>query len=215
MAYRIRFFSGNKPFTSLLPFRNVKTTRGKFKVTVQTVVRVWIFASILRSTRGASFVLCVLYLSNCLAVPCSLVVTYWERVDLMALLYVMYLVFLYVWFDSLRPINNLSVINGRVFLGWTSTKLELMFLLKETTQWRRWGSNPRPLGLDSSTQPLSHLCFCHFPLRCPGSRVVFDCTDSWSLPSAILLLFSIVKPRRFVWASHLSTKMCLNHRQTV
>ena len=30
---------------------------------------------------------------------------------------------LFVWFDSLRPINNLSVNQGRVFLGWTSTKL--------------------------------------------------------------------------------------------
>ena len=58
-----------------------------------------------------------------------------------------------VWFDSLRPINNLSIIKGRVFLGWTSTKLGLMFLLKDTTQ---WGSNPRPLGLESSTLPLSH-----------------------------------------------------------
>ena len=49
-----------------------------------------------------------------------------------------------------------SVIKGRVFLGWTSSKLGLMFLLKDTTQWRRWGSNPRPLGLDSSSLPLSH-----------------------------------------------------------
>ena len=30
---------------------------------------------------------------------------------------------LFVWFDWLRPINNLSVKQGRVFLGWTSTKL--------------------------------------------------------------------------------------------
>ena len=30
---------------------------------------------------------------------------------------------LFVWIDSLRPINNLSVKQGRVFLGWTSTKL--------------------------------------------------------------------------------------------
>ena len=30
---------------------------------------------------------------------------------------------LFVWFDSLRPINNLSVKQGWVFLGWTSTKL--------------------------------------------------------------------------------------------
>ena len=27
---------------------------------------------------------------------------------------------------------------------------------KTTTQWRRWGSNPRPFGLESSTLPLSH-----------------------------------------------------------
>ena len=26
-------------------------------------------------------------------------------------------------FDSLRPINNLSVKQGRIFLGWTRTKL--------------------------------------------------------------------------------------------
>ena len=31
-------------------------------------------------------------------------------------------------FVSLRPINNLSVKQGRVFLGWTSTKLEKMCL---------------------------------------------------------------------------------------
>ena len=59
----------------------------------------------------------------------------------------------FVWFDLLRPINNLSVMKGRVFLGWTSTKLGLMFLLKDTAQWRRWGSNPRPLG---SSQPIYH-----------------------------------------------------------
>ena len=64
--------------------------------------------------------------------------------------------FVFVWFDSLRPINNLSVIKGRVFLAWTSTKLGLMFLLKDTMQWPRWGSNPLPLSLESSTLPLSH-----------------------------------------------------------
>ena len=62
-------------------------------------------------------------------------------------------IILFVWFDSLRPINNLSVIKGRVFLGWTSTKLGLMILLKDTTQ---WGSNLQPFGLESSTLPLSH-----------------------------------------------------------
>ena len=29
----------------------------------------------------------------------------------------------FVWFDSLRLINDLSVKQGLVFLGWTSTKL--------------------------------------------------------------------------------------------
>ena len=31
--------------------------------------------------------------------------------------------FVFVCFDSLRPINNLSAKQGRVLLGWTSTKL--------------------------------------------------------------------------------------------
>ena len=39
--------------------------------------------------------------------------------------------FLFVWFDSLHPINNLSDINGRVYLGLTSAKLGLMCLAEE------------------------------------------------------------------------------------
>ena len=35
---------------------------------------------------------------------------------------------LFVWFETLRPINNLSVKQGWVFLGWTSTKLGKMCL---------------------------------------------------------------------------------------
>ena len=61
--------------------------------------------------------------------------------------------FFFFWFDSLCPINNLSVIKGQVFLGWTSIKLGLMFLLKDTTQWRQWGSNRGP---SVSRQPLYH-----------------------------------------------------------
>ena len=38
-------------------------------------------------------------------------------------MWVVCLFVLFVWFDSLRPINNLSVKQGRVFLGWTNTKL--------------------------------------------------------------------------------------------
>ena len=49
--------------------------------------------------------------------------------------------FLFVWFDSLHHINNLSVIMVRVFLGWTSTKLGLMFFnffVKIIKLWHKW-----------------------------------------------------------------------------
>ena len=32
------------------------------------------------------------------------------------------------------------------------------------------------------------LCFCHFPIWCPGSGVVFDCIDSWSLPFSYFVM---------------------------
>ena len=32
------------------------------------------------------------------------------------------------------------------------------------------------------------LCFCHFPMWCPGSGVVLGCIDSWSLYSTLLCL---------------------------
>ena len=48
--------------------------------------------------------------------------------------YFVFIVLFVVWFDSLRPINNFSVIKQQVFLGKTSTKLGLMFLLKDTMQ---------------------------------------------------------------------------------
>ena len=58
-----------------------------------------------------------------------------------------------VLFDSLCLINNLSVIKERVFQGWTSTKIGLMFLLKDTTQRHQWGSNPRSPVEHSTTNP--------------------------------------------------------------
>ena len=82
----------------------------------------------------------------------------------------------FVWFDSLHPINNLSVIKGRVFLGWTSTMPGFIFLLKDTTQWCQWGSNPGPLGLESSTLPLSHCALSCVILRIRKNIDIF--TDS-------------------------------------
>ena len=95
-------------------------------------------------------------MSNCIVVTFPLVS--WVRCGAQLYRFLIFAPFLtllclFVWFDSLRPINNLSVIKGRVFLGWTSTKLGLMFLFKDTMQWRQWGSNRGP---SVSSQALYH-----------------------------------------------------------
>ena len=80
----------------------------------------------------------------------------------------------FVWFDSLHPINNISVMKGRVYLGWTSTKLGLMFLLKDTRQWRWWGSNPRSRVKHSTdwatALPLNPYCKIHFQFKIPSTK---------------------------------------------
>ena len=58
--------------------------------------------------------------------------------------------------DSYELYSQLECVNealGLVFLGWTSTKLGLMFFLKDTAQWRWWGSSSRP---SVSSQALFH-----------------------------------------------------------
>ena len=60
----------------------------------------------------------------------------------------------FVWFDSLRPINNLSVKQGRVFLGWTSTKLGQMCLAQGPQ--RSDSSEARTRILSISSQALYH-----------------------------------------------------------
>ena len=56
---------------------------------------------------------------------------------------------LFVWFDSLRPINNLSVMWGRVFLAWTSIRLGLMCLAQG-----HYAGDARTRGLSVSSQAL-------------------------------------------------------------
>ena len=51
------------------------------------------------------------------------VLQYVAFIGVFAVIQSTHFVYLFVWFDSLRPINKLSVQQGRVFLGWTSTKL--------------------------------------------------------------------------------------------
>ena len=66
-------------------------------------------------------------------------------------------VFLVFLFDSLRPINYLSVIKGRVFLGWTSTKLGLICLAQghnAVTPVRLEPANPLSRVKHSTNEPL-------------------------------------------------------------
>ena len=65
--------------------------------------------------------------------------------------------FVFGWFDSLRPINNLLVIKGPFFLGWTSTKLGLMCLAqghKAVMPLRLEPGTPRSQVKHSTTEPL-------------------------------------------------------------
>ena len=68
--------------------------------------------------------------------------------------------FLIILFDSLRPINNLSVKQGRVFLGWTSNKLGLMCLAQGHNTVMPVSAKPaapRSRVKHSTTEPLRSL----------------------------------------------------------
>ena len=68
--------------------------------------------------------------------------------------------YLFVWFDSFHPINNLSVIKGWFFLGWTSTKLGIKFLAKghnTVTLVRLEPAAPWSRVKHSTTEPLRSL----------------------------------------------------------
>ena len=68
--------------------------------------------------------------------------------------------YLFVWFDSLRPINTLSVMYGRVFLGWTSTQLGIMCLAQGHNAETPVRLEPVPLRSrvkHSATKPLPSL----------------------------------------------------------
>ena len=70
-----------------------------------------------------------------------------------------YIEILFVWFDSLCPINNLSVIKGWAFLGWTSTKLGLMCLAhghKAVTPMRLKPAAPRSWVKHSTIEPMCY-----------------------------------------------------------
>ena len=66
-----------------------------------------------------------------------------------------------VWFDSLLPINNLSVIKGTAFLGWTCTKLGLTCLAQghnTVTPVRLEPEAPQSWVKHSTTGPHEPVC---------------------------------------------------------
>ena len=81
------------------------------------------------------------------------------------------------WFNSLRPINNLSVMEGRVFLGWTSSKLGLMCLTQ--------GHNAvTPVRLEPAA-PRSRVKHIQWATALP----YIICTCTWYLFCSEFLLF--------------------------
>ena len=113
-------------------------------------------------------------------------------------LHTQYWVMNFVWFDSLLPINNLSIMYGLVLLGWTSPKLGLMCLAQghnAVTPVRLESTAPRSRVKHSTTEPLHSL-----------SDVVFVCLILY-VPSTIFQLLR--DGSSWVWTSTKLGIMCL------
>ena len=64
-------------------------------------------------------------------------------------------------------------------------------MLKDTTQWRRWGSNPRPFGIKSSTLPLSNCSLLSIgSVRPHGCSGLTDLSMSWLIANHTICLLS-------------------------
>ena len=70
-------------------------------------------------------------------------------------------------------------------------------MLKDRTQWRRWGSNPQPLGIEPSTLPLSH-CTPHRP------NVIKLCSCSTQLSTKFIMLINVKMPTIIVLLTFIS-----------
>ena len=82
-----------------------------------------------------------------------------------------------------------------------------MFLLKNTTQWRRWGSNPRPLGLELSTLPLGHWA----PMRDRWSNVQAHEILVFIISAKTSLGILIVFPEISLWESQHRLRLNISH----
>ena len=152
------------------------------------------------------FLLVMLHVGVCYAVvsvPCSLVVTCWERADLLAGVFVVFCHFPECILVHIRIKGEVSAVK----LGLSSpVKYFLLtgprryffpgsFVLYLSRVCHALGSVPCCLVVTcwERADLLAlvcdvKLCICHFPMWYPVSGVVLDCIDSWSSP---LLLFCL------------------------
>ena len=96
---------------------------------------------------------------------------------------------MFVWIDSLRSINNLSVMKGRIFLGWTSTKLGHNAVMPVRLE----HTDPRSRVKYSTTEPLRSLCLlclCGCLLICPLWSPAGKGLTSW--PSFVVSYYEFV-----------------------
>ena len=103
---------------------------------------------------------------------------------------------LIVRFDSLRPINYISVMQGRVFLGWTSTKLGLMCLAQgrnAVTPTRLEPAAPRSRAKHSTTESLRSLIMIL-------SSLISQSQSPWSFPD----IFAHITRRKIPWYIHIA-----------
>ena len=52
------------------------------------------------------------------------------------------------------------------------------------------------------------LCFCHFPMWCPGSGVVLDCIDSWYVPLFYFYNQGMQTFHKNIWAATWDFQQC-------
>ena len=102
-----------------------------------------------------------------------------------------------IWFDSLHPINNLSVMWGQVFLGWTSTKLGLFCLAQghnPVTLVRLEPAAPQSWVKHSTTALPNHSLrddiFHYYPL--------WDCDIYFIMRNIISIYFTFI-PLSMLW----------------
>ena len=106
---------------------------------------------------------------------------------------------LFVWFDSLHPIINLSVMSGRVFLGWTSTKHGLMFLFRTSRSadgeaWTRSHCTPYSVDVWMSVTLINGCVWGHGPYWWePYNQTLVHSWLSHPLPTTSMLTLISLK----------------------